>query len=114
MTAIIPIKPLTPSEVTVLRYYRSLKKKQFCRSLKTIAKACHMSTKTVARANRRFLYLGILLWVSGNSASWRPDSRGQANRYHLNLTGFYGFDVPQAQAARLRRLTGARSANQPT
>ncbi len=107
---------LTPSEVAVLRYYRRIAASDgyFCRSLKTIARECRIAPKTVARANHRFMLLGILLWTSGNSASWRPRSRGQANRYDLNLTGFYGFDVPQGQAARLRRLTGARSANQPT
>jgi hypothetical protein len=101
---------LTRSEVAVLRYYRNLRKEQFCRSLKTIAKACGVTVKTVQRANRRFMFLGILLWTSGNSASWRPGrKKGQANRYHLNLMGFYGFDVPQGQATLLRRLTGKRA-----
>src|SRR5690349_1142664 len=88
---------LTPSEVAVLGYYRALVKRddgEFCRSLKTVAEACGVTVKTVQRCNRRFMFLGILLWAPGNSASRRGDaSRGQANQYHLNLSGFYGFDV---------------------
>ena len=99
-----PVK-LTPSEVRVLRFYRSYKAERFCCSLKTIAKACRIEPRTVRRANARFRELNILTWVSGNSASWNPKSRGQANRYRLVLKGIEGSNVTPSTTRRLRFLT---------
>ena len=86
---------LTKSERIILRYYRSLGRGlqlDFVRSLKTIAAECGTSTKTVQRANDHFAALGILIWLSGNSASWKTGMQGQPTRYRLNLKGFSGFD----------------------
>jgi len=97
-----PIR-LTKAETRILRFYRSLREERFCRSIASIARECSVGTRTVQRANARFQRLGILAWVSGNSASWRKNSRGQANKYRLVLTGLEGFDVPPAT------VTGFRS-----
>jgi len=95
---------LTRAETRILRFYRSLKEERFCRSIASIARDCSVGTRTVQRANARFQGLGILAWVPGNSASWRKDSRGQANKYRFVLTGLEGFDVPPTMVRRLRRL----------
>lgn len=86
---------LTKSERRILRSYKSLgqgPRVNFVRSLKTIAAECGISTKTVQRANEHFRSLGILIWLSGNSASWKTGRQGQPTRYRLNLCGFVGFD----------------------
>ena len=96
-------KPLTNAEVRILRFYRAFREERFCCSIKTIAQGCAVGTRTVQRANVRFQQLGILSWVSGNSASWRPDSRGQANKYRLVLTGLEGCNVSPSTVRTLRR-----------
>jgi hypothetical protein len=96
---------LTSSEVRILRFYREFHTERFCCSIKTVARRCQVGTKTVQRANARFRDLGIISWVSGNSASWRANSRGQANRYRIKLTGIEGAGVTQKMTRRLRRLT---------
>jgi hypothetical protein len=104
---------LTKAETRILRFYRDFREERFCCSIRTIAQACSVGTRTVQRANARFQELGILSWVSGNSASWRPDSRGQANKYRLVLTGIDGFNVPPATIRTVRRLTRGRHPSQP-
>jgi hypothetical protein len=120
---------LTPAEIRILRYYKSIGKVdrerggglRFCRSLKTIAAetGCtgQFADKTVRRANEHFRSLGILTWISGNSASWRPDSRGQANQYRLVLSGINGCEVLGVTPAMLRSVRSqvreGKSANQP-
>jgi hypothetical protein len=104
---------LTPSEVRVLRFYRDFRKERFCCSIKTIAKACSVGTRTVQRANAQFQGFGILSWVSGNSASWRKNSRGQANKYRLRLTGIEGSAITPSMVRGLRRLIRGKSPNQP-
>jgi hypothetical protein len=100
---------LTPSEIRILRFYRNFREERFRRSIASIARECSVGTRTVQRANARFQRLGILAWVSGNSASWRKNSRGQANQYRLVLSGIEGFDVPPATVRALRRLTQGRA-----
>ena len=85
---------LTKSQVTILRYYKSLGvvdrtdgTSRFCRSIKTIADDTDTGTKTVQRANDRFQSLGILIWESGHKTSWGD---GQPNKYLLALTGIAG------------------------
>lgn len=104
---------LTPSEIRILRFYRDFREERFCCSLKTIAKACGVGTRTVQRTNNRLQELGILAWVPGNSASWRKDSRGQANKYRLKLDGIEGSDLTPAMTRAIRRLIRGRSPNQP-
>jgi hypothetical protein len=108
---------LTKSDIRILRFYRSIGKVdrslgtglRFCRSLKTIAAEIGVNEKTVRRSNDHFRALGILSWVSGNSASWRKDSpedRGQPNGYRLELRGITGYEilgVTPAILARVRR-----------
>ena len=94
---------LTRAETRILQFYRSLKEERFCRSIASIARECSVGTRTVQRANARFQGLGILAWVSGNSASWRKNSRGQANKYRLVLTGLEGFNVSPATLRAVRR-----------
>lgn len=104
---------VTKSELRILRFYRAFRSERFCCSIKTIADACDVGTKTVQRANERFREMGILAWVSGNSASWRPDSRGQANKYRLKLSGIEGSAVTPAMTRRLYRLTHGKTPSQP-
>jgi hypothetical protein len=104
---------LTNAEARILGFYKAFRTERFCCSIKTIAKSCSVGTRTVQRANARFVGLGILTWVSGNSASWRKDSRGQANRYRLLLTGIEGFEIPPATARALRRLTQGGHLSKP-
>ena len=111
---------LTNAEIKVLRFYKSIGKAdkalgtglRFCRSLTTIARETGLSEKTIQRANTRFLYLGILTWVRGNSASWRAGSKGQASKYRLMLAGTEGFAVPRQTVRELRRLLSA-TPNEP-
>lgn len=98
---------VTQSEARILRFYRDFCSEHFCCSIKTIARSCEVGTRTVQRANEKFQQLGILSWISGNSASWRPNSRGQANRYRLLLKGIEGSAVTPSLTRRLRRLTAA-------
>ena len=103
---------LTPAEVRILRYYQSvgetdkpLPGMRFCRSLRTIAHETRCSTKSVQRANDHFFALGILSWVSGNSASWRgASSRGQASSYILTLTGIKGCEGLGVTPEMLRKV----------
>jgi hypothetical protein len=104
---------LTRAETRILRFYRSLREERFCRSIASIARECSVGTRTVQRANTKFQGLGILSWVSGNSASWRPDSRGQANKYRFVLSGVEGSGVTPAMVRAFRRLTRGRHPNQP-
>jgi hypothetical protein len=104
---------LTPTEVTVLRYYDGLKKtgRMFCRSLETIAAACGCSSKSVQRANDHFFALGILLWAPGNS-------RPQANWYTLDLRGITGWDTvlgrTRKELSHVRKQLGATLNSQLT
>jgi hypothetical protein len=95
---------LTPSEIRILRFYRNFHSERFCCSIKTIARVCGVGTRTVQRANSTFQGLGILSWVSGNSASWRPNSRGQANKYRFVLAGIEGSTVTPSITRCLRGL----------
>jgi hypothetical protein len=104
---------LTKSDIRVLQFYRTFRRERFCCSIKTIADACGIGTKTVQRANNNFREMGILAWVSGNSASWRPDSRGQANKYRLVMSGIEGSAVTPAMTRRLYRLTQRQAPSQP-
>jgi len=107
------MKLLTKSELRILQFYRAYRSERFCCSIKSIADACDVGTKTVQRANELFREMGILSWVSGNSASWRPDSRGQANKYRLKLSGIEGSAVTPAVTRRLYRLTQGNAPSQP-
>src|SRR4029077_3434078 len=99
---------LTRSEVRILRFYRDFRNERFCCSIKTIAARCGIESRTVQRAKAQFQDIGILSWVSGNSASWRgPNSRGQANKYRFLLKGIEGSAVTPSITRRLRRLTSA-------
>jgi hypothetical protein len=94
---------LTKAEATILRFYRSIvEREHFCRSIKTIAEETKLGTRTVQRANTKFLSLGILSWVSGNSASWRPGGKGQANRYRFVLSGVEGSGITPAMVSSFR------------
>lgn len=104
---------LTKSDIRILRFYRTFRRERFCCSIRTIAQACELGTRTVQRANARFQELGILAWVPGNSASWRPDSRGQANKYRLVMSGIEGSTVTPAMTRRLYRLVHGQAPNQP-
>lgn len=104
---------LTRTETRILQFYRDFREERFCCSIKTIAEACSVGTRTVQRANVRFQNLGILAWVSGNSASWKKNSRGQANKYRLVLKGLEGSDVTPAMTRALYRLTRGMNPNQP-
>jgi hypothetical protein len=107
---------LTPAEIRILRYYKSIGKVdrsigsglRFCRSLKTIAAATgcvgKFADKTVRRANEHFAALGILMWIKGNSQSWRAGSRGQANKYCLMLNGINGYHLLGVTPAILRSV----------
>src|SRR5712691_3757472 len=101
---------LTQSETTILRFYRDFREERFCCSIKTIAQATGLGTRTVQRANARLQSLGILAWISGNSASWRKGSRGQANKYRFVLTGIEGSAVTPAM---VRSLVGLLNGKHP-
>jgi hypothetical protein len=104
---------LTKSEVRILTFYRAFHSERFCCSIKTTARACDVGTRTVQRANTHFQNLGILAWVSGNSASWRKNSRGQANKYRLVMSGIEGSGVTPAVTRRLYRLMHREAPSQP-
>jgi hypothetical protein len=104
---------LTKSDIRVLRFYRTFRRERFCCSIKTIADACDVGTRTVQRANARLQEIGILAWVSGNSASWRPNNRGQANKYRLVMSGIEGSAVTPAVTRRLYRLMQREAPSQP-
>jgi hypothetical protein len=104
---------LTKSEIHILTFYRAFRSERFCCSIKTIAQACDVGTRTVQRANARFQAMGILAWVSGNSASWRPNSRGQANKYRLVMSGIEGSTVTSTLTRSLYRQTQGKAPSQP-
>jgi hypothetical protein len=102
---------LTKSEIRILQFYRSIGKVdsslgtglRFRRSLKTIAAEIAVNEKTIRRANDHFAALGILSWISGNSASWRGDKGGQASKYRLVLSGLEGFAVARTTLQSIRK-----------
>jgi hypothetical protein len=109
------MKHLTPAEVRILRFYKSIAKpdkargvgRYFIRSLKTIAAATDCTPKTVTRANTHFGNLGILIWAPGNGGDWKTGLKGQPNQYSLEMHGWRGYDtvlgVRPAMLASVRR-----------
>jgi len=79
---------LTKSEVTILEYYTKLGER-FCSSLRTIAKATKVTTKTVQRANDHFLQLGLLSWIRGHGGQGNiaPETPCMPNQYRFDLRG---------------------------
>ena len=63
------MKRFTKAEVRILEHYADIvRHERFCTSLPTIAAATGCSSKTVRRANARFMTLGILSWIRGNGS----------------------------------------------
>lgn len=124
---------LTPKEVRILRFYKSIAKpnkalgvgRYFVRSLPSIAAVADCSAKTVCRANTHFSMLGILMWASGNGGDWKSGLKGQPNQYSLQMRGWRGYDtvlgVTPAMLRKVRQQVSglgpipmAPSNNQPT
>ena len=75
---------VTKAEVRILKHYAHIVRHgRFCTSLPTIAAATGFSSKTVRRANAKFMTLGILSWIRGNGSG--PGQPCFPNQYRFGL-----------------------------
>jgi hypothetical protein len=80
------MKRFTKTEVRILKHYADIVRHgRFCTSLPTIAAATGCSSKTVRRANVKFMTLGILSWIRGNGSG--PGQPCFPNQYRFDLKG---------------------------
>jgi DNA-binding GntR family transcriptional regulator len=80
------MKRFTKAEVRIFEQYAHIVRHgRFCTSLPTIAAATGCSSKTVRRANAKFMTLGILSWIRGNGSG--PGQPCFPNQYRFDLKG---------------------------